>query len=104
MPANGWAAAARAITEAYHLDPPITRQQVYVWAGRGTINGNGDPFPGARPPLDLAAVVAWYGAGVTAPGGAEWETPQQRNERYAHPGPADAARRRNASRLAKLRP
>lgn len=106
MAANGWAAAARAVSEAHHLVPPITRGQVYSWARRGTINGNGDPFPDG-PPFDLAAVVAWYGAGVTGPGGATWETPEQRNERYAHPEPVEAARKRNArvvAHLARLRP
>lgn len=103
MAANGWAAAARAITEAHSLTPPVTRQQVYNWAKRGSINADGHALP-AGPPFDLAAVVAWYGAGVTAPGGASWETPEQRNERYAHPGPAELARRRTMSRLARLAP
>lgn len=92
---NGWQAAATAITQAFGLDPPLSRKQVYAWVRRGSINAVGETFP-QGPPFHLPAVVDWYAKGVTAPGGARWETPVQRNERLAHPTQLDQLRRRNA--------
>jgi hypothetical protein len=64
---------ARILTERYHLDPPVRRQQIHAWYSRETKNARGEPFPreveavprGKRDQLrfDPDAVIRWYLAG-----------------------------------------
>lgn len=54
-----------------HYGVQVSRQQINMWASRGTRNKDGQPFP-AGPPFDCAAVLAWTEPGVPAVHGDGW--------------------------------
>jgi hypothetical protein len=74
---RGYSAMAEMLTENTPGDESITKQRVFGWAKRGTLNRAGVPFPspskydstktersGLRVQFDRDKVLAWYKAGV----------------------------------------
>ena len=112
---GGYSAVARELSRRFELEPPLDRRWIRTWNTRRTLNRLDQPFPSpvraekdAKPTqprliFDVDAVAAWFAAGVPARWGAGWETPAERNERYANPTRRDlaiarAARRRSFDR------
>jgi hypothetical protein len=86
MSTGGFAAVAGYLTERFGLEPPLSRQQVYAWNKRRTVNRDGRMFPSpvaAGPEFSLDEVDSWYAAGPPAFLGDGWETPAERNSRRA---------------------
>jgi hypothetical protein len=80
MQTGGFSEVARYLSEHYGRaeDDPITRQQVFQWYKRATLNAAGQPFPREyetdytaphgrpRKKFSLFSVLTWTEAGVPA--------------------------------------
>lgn len=84
----GYATLAKVLSAWFALDPPLDSRQVHQWHLRGTLNKDGEPFPGpvrevAEPKrgqprwlFDVPAAIAWYSKGVPDLHGKGWRVPE----------------------------
>jgi len=108
---GSYSRVADALTIHFRLDPPLDRRQIETWHKRRTRNAAGDrppepvtelDDPRPRTPhvlFDIAAWKTWMTPGTPAPHGVGFETPEQRNKRYA----SREERQRQASQAAARR-
>lgn len=94
----GYADTAVQLIEHFTLaEPVVTRQQLYEWARRRTINRAGELFPVTRWPgvLDPGKVIGWAAKGVPGPRGHGWRMLGPVIELVDGMGPGDLALRQN---------
>lgn len=83
MRVRGFSELARMLNDHYGQGEDVSRQQVYQWWKRGTLNAAGQPFPreaatvpapAHRPnrEFDWDRVLAWAEPGIPSPYGDGW--------------------------------